>query len=159
MIDTGMKGITRGDLHGKLGVRAGSTGWVNCSEVRVPQENRLGEEGEGFKIAMSALDNGRYTVGSGATGLIRASLEASVKYAKERKTFGKEIGKHQLVQQKIATMVQKYETARLLYLRAGWMKLRSSRWWTSTPRAASFQRGGASRCERRCCSAVSSLSR
>ncbi len=122
MIDTSMKGVTRGDLHGKLGVRAGSTGWVNCSDVRVPQENRLGEEGEGFKIAMSALDNGRYTVGSGAAGLIRASLEASVKYAKERKTFGKEIGKHQLVQQKIAYMVQRYEIARLLYLRAGWMK-------------------------------------
>ncbi len=122
MIDTSMKGVTCGDLHGKLGVRAGSTGWVNCSDVRVPQENRIGEEGEGFKIAMSALDNGRYTVGSGAAGLIRASLDASVKYAKERKTFGKEIGKHQLIQQKIAYMVQRYEIARLLYLRAGWMK-------------------------------------
>jgi glutaryl-CoA dehydrogenase (non-decarboxylating) len=122
MIDTSTKGVTCGDLHGKLGVRAGSTGWVNCSDVRVPQENRIGEEGEGFKIAMSALDNGRYTVGSGAAGLIRASLDASVKYAKERKTFGKEIGKHQLIQQKIAYMVQRYEIARLLYLRAGWMK-------------------------------------
>lgn len=122
MIDTSMKGVTRGDIHGKLGVRAGSTGWVNCSDVRVPQENRIGAEGEGFRIAMSALDNGRYTVGSGATGLIRASLEASVKYANERKTFGKEIGKHQLIQQKIAFMVQKYEIGRLLYLRAGWMK-------------------------------------
>ncbi|NTU62547.1 MAG: butyryl-CoA dehydrogenase [Chloroflexi bacterium] len=122
MIDTSMKGVTCGDLHGKLGVRAGSTGWVNCSDVRVPQENRIGEEGEGFKIAMSALDNGRYTVGSGAAGIIRASLEASVKYAKERTTFGKEIGKHQLIQQKIAYMVQRYEIARLLYLRAGWMK-------------------------------------
>jgi len=71
---------------------------------------------------MSALDNGRYTVGSGAAGLIRASLEASVKYAKERRTFGKEIGKHQLIQQKIAYMVQRYEIARLLYLRAGWLK-------------------------------------
>ncbi len=122
MIDTSMPGVTRGDLHGKLGVRAGSTGWVNCSDVRVPLENRIGAEGEGFKIAMSALDNGRYTVGSGAAGLIRASLEASVKYAKERKAFGKEIGKHQLIQQKIAHMVQRYEIARLLYLRAGWMK-------------------------------------
>lgn len=122
MIDTNETGITTGDLHGKLGVRAGSTGWVNCNDVRVPQENRIGEEGEGFKIAMSALDNGRYTVGSGATGLIRASLEASVKYAKERKTFGKEIGKHQLIQQKIAYMVQQYEIGRLLYLRAGWLK-------------------------------------
>ena len=127
MIETDRPGVTRGDLHGKLGVRAGSTGWVNCSDVRVPKENRIGEEGEGFRIAMSALDNGRYTVGSGATGLIRASLEASVKYANERKAFGKEIGKHQLIQQKIAYMVQRYEAARLLYLRAGWMKNRGLR--------------------------------
>jgi glutaryl-CoA dehydrogenase (non-decarboxylating) len=127
IVETDRPGVTRGDIHGKLGVRAGSTGWVNCSDVRVPQENRLGEEGEGFKIAMSCLDNGRYTVGAGATGLIRASLEASVKYAKERKAFGKEIGKHQLIQQKIAYMTQTYEIARLLYLRAGWMKNRGLR--------------------------------
>jgi len=122
MVETSMKGVTRGDIHGKLGVRAGSTGWVNCQEVRVPASHRIGEEGEGFKIAMSCLDNGRYTVASGAAGLIRASLEASVKYAKERKTFGREIGKHQLIQQKIAYMTQRYEVARLLYLRAGWLK-------------------------------------
>ncbi|MGH2593749.1 MAG: acyl-CoA dehydrogenase family protein [Anaerolineae bacterium] len=122
VIETDMKGVTTGDIHGKLGVRAGSTGWVNCKDVRVPASHRIGEEGEGFKIAMSCLDNGRYTVGSGAAGLIRASLEASVKYANFRKTFGKEIGKHQLIQQKIAYMSQKYEIARLLYLRAGWMK-------------------------------------
>jgi alkylation response protein AidB-like acyl-CoA dehydrogenase len=122
LVETDLKGVTTGDLHGKLGVRAGSTGWVNCNDVRVPAGHRLGEEGEGFKIAMSCLDNGRYTVGAGATGLIRAALEASVKYAKERKTFGREIGKHQLIQQKIAFMAQQYEIGRLLYLRAGWMK-------------------------------------
>jgi len=122
IIETDRPGVTRGDLHGKLGVRAGSTGWVNCAEVRVPAANRLGEEGEGFKIAMSCLDNGRYTVGSGAVGLIRAALEASVRYAHSRHTFGREIGKHQLVQQKIARMVRDYEMGRLLYLRAGWLK-------------------------------------
>jgi alkylation response protein AidB-like acyl-CoA dehydrogenase len=122
LIETDRPGVTRGDIHGKLGVRAGSTGWVNCSDVRVPAANRLGQEGEGFKIAMSCLDNGRYTVGAGAVGLIRASLEASVRYAKSRKTFGREIGRHQLVQQKIARMVRDYEMGRLLYLRAGWMK-------------------------------------
>jgi alkylation response protein AidB-like acyl-CoA dehydrogenase len=122
VIETDRAGVTRGDIHGKLGVRAGSTGWVNCSDVRVPAANRLGEEGEGFKIAMSCLDNGRYTVGSGAVGLIRASLEASVKYANTRKTFGREIGKHQLVQQKIARMVRDYELGRLQYLKVGWMK-------------------------------------
>ena len=122
IVEADWPGVTRGDIHGKLGVRAGSTGWVSCQDVRVPVENRLGEEGEGFKIAMSCLDNGRYTVGSGAVGLIRASLEASIAYAKSRKAFGKEIAKHQLVQQKIARMVRDYELGRLQYLRVGWMK-------------------------------------
>ena len=122
IIETDRPGVTRGDIHGKLGVRAGSTGWVNCQDVRIPVGNRLGEEGEGFKIAMSCLDNGRYTVGSGAVGLIRASLEASVKYANERKTFGREIGKHQLVQQKIARMARDYEYGRLMTLKVGWLK-------------------------------------
>ena len=122
MVTSDMDGVTSGDIHGKLGVRAGSTGWVNCQDVRVPASHRIGEEGEGFKIAMSCLDNGRYTVASGATGLIRASLEASIKYAQERETFGKAIAKHQLIQQKIAHMQQWYDCARLLYLRAGWLK-------------------------------------
>jgi alkylation response protein AidB-like acyl-CoA dehydrogenase len=122
LIETDRPGVTTGDIHGKLGVRAGSTGWVNCADVRVPAANRLGEEGEGFKIAMSCLDNGRYTVGSGAVGLIRASLEASVRYAQSRQAFGREIGKHQLIQQKIAHMARDYEIGRLLYLQAGWLK-------------------------------------
>jgi len=122
MITRDMPGVTTGDIHGKLGVRAGSTGWIAMQDVRVPAGNRIGEEGEGFKIAMSALDNGRYTVASGATGLIRACLEESIRYAKERTTFGKPIAEHQLIKQKIAHMALWYETARLLYLRAGWMK-------------------------------------
>lgn len=71
---------------------------------------------------MSCLDNGRYTVGSGAVGLIRAALDASVSYANTRKAFGKEIGKHQLVQQKIARMVRDYEYGHLMTLKVGWMK-------------------------------------
>jgi alkylation response protein AidB-like acyl-CoA dehydrogenase len=122
LIEHDRPGVTCGDIEGKMGVRAGSTGWINCQDVRIPAENRIGQEGEGFKIAMSALDNGRYTVAAGATGLIRASMEASVKYAHEREAFGREIGKFQLVQQKIAYMVQFYDAARLMYLRAGWMK-------------------------------------
>jgi len=127
LVELDSPGVTTGDLHGKLGVRAGSTGWLAFQDVEVPLENRIGEEGEGFKIAMSCLDNGRYTVAAGATGLIRASLEASVRYANERKAFGREIGKFQLVQQKIARMVESYEAARLLYLRAGWMKNKGMR--------------------------------
>ncbi len=115
-------GVTRGDIKGKMGVRAGSTGWIAMQDVRIPVENRIGEEGEGFRIAMSCLDNGRYTVAAGATGLIRAALEASVRYANERQAFGRAIGKFQLIQAKIADMVEFYDAARLLYLRAGWMK-------------------------------------
>jgi glutaryl-CoA dehydrogenase (non-decarboxylating) len=122
MIELDTPGVTTGDIHGKMGVRAGSTGWIALQDARVPAENRIGEEGEGFKIAMSCLDNGRYTVAAGATGLIRACLEASVRYSKERKAFERELGRFQLIQQKIARMVQFYDAARLLYLRAGWMK-------------------------------------
>jgi alkylation response protein AidB-like acyl-CoA dehydrogenase len=122
LVEMDRPGVTAGDLHGKLGVRAGSTGWIAFQDVRVPAENRLGQEGEGFKIAMSCLDNGRYTVAAGATGLIRACLDASIKYARQRNAFGKEIGRFQLVQQKLARMVASYDAARLLYLRAGWLK-------------------------------------
>jgi glutaryl-CoA dehydrogenase (non-decarboxylating) len=122
LVELDRPGVSRGDIHGKLGVRAGSTGWIAFQDVRLPAGNRIGQAGEGFKIAMACLDNGRYTVAAGATGLIRACLEASVKYARQRQAFGKEIGKFQLVQQKIARMVQFYDAARLLYLRAGWMK-------------------------------------
>jgi len=145
LVELERPGVKTGDLHGKLGMRAGSTGWIAMQDVRVPEGNRIGEEGEGFKIAMACLDNGRYTVAAGATGLIRACLEASTRYAQERQAFGRQIGRFQLVQQKIATMVQSYEAARLLYLRAGWMKnqgLRNTREtslakWFSTE--ASFQ--------------------
>lgn len=122
IVTSDMPGVTTGDIHGKLGVRAGSTGWVKMEDVEVPVANRLGEEGEGFKIAMSCLDNGRFTVATGATGLIRACLEESIKYAHERETFGKPIGHHQLVKQKIALMQQWYDSASLLCFRAGWMK-------------------------------------
>lgn len=115
-------GITRGDIHGKLGVRAGSTGWISFQDVRVPAENMVGEEGEGFKVTMSAFDSGRYTVAAGAVGIIRASLEASVEYAMERTAFGGPIANHQLIQQKIAGMARSYEIGRLLYLKAGWLK-------------------------------------
>jgi glutaryl-CoA dehydrogenase (non-decarboxylating) len=122
LLEADRPGVTRGDIHGKLGIRAGSTGWVNCQDVRLPARLRLGEEGEGFKIAMSCLDGGRYTVAAGATGLIRACLEASLRYAGQRQAFGRELGHFQLVQHKIAGMVRSYEMARLLYLQAGWMK-------------------------------------
>ena len=111
----------------KWGILAGNTGYFTMDEVEVPEENLLGQPGEGFKIAMFALDQGRFTVAAGATGLIRACRDASVKYAKERKTFGVEIGQHQLVKEMIAQMESDYQSARLLWLRAGWLKNQGQR--------------------------------
>jgi glutaryl-CoA dehydrogenase (non-decarboxylating) len=122
LVELDSPGITRDDIHGKLGIRAGSTGWINFQDVRVPAKNILGEEGEGFKVTMSAFDSGRYTVAAGATGLIRASMEASKNYANERDAFGKRISDLQLIQSKIARMSLDYQAARLLYIKAGWMK-------------------------------------
>ena len=127
IVERTFPGVSTRGFKGKLGIRAGNTGEVFFSDVRVPIENRLGEEGEGFKIAMAALDNGRFTVAAGAVGLIEASLEASVKYCHERKTFGKEIGKHQLVQQMIAQMSSDLEISRLLVYKAGWLKNQGKR--------------------------------
>ncbi len=122
IVERAMPGFTSGTIHGKMGIRAGNTGYFSLQDVRVPQENMLGEEGEGFKIAMFALEQGRYTVAAGATGVIRASRDASVAYALERETFGTKIANHQLVKQKIAEMEADYQMCRLLYLRAGWLK-------------------------------------
>jgi glutaryl-CoA dehydrogenase (non-decarboxylating) len=109
-------------LKEKWGILAGNTGFFKMDDVEVPAENLLGREGEGFKIAMFALDQGRYTVAAGATGLIRACRDASVKYAKERKAFGSAIADYQLVKEMIAQMESDYQAARLLWLRAGFLK-------------------------------------
>lgn len=119
VVERTLPGVRTAPLHGKLGVRAGNTGVVALEDVRVPIENRIGEEGEGFKIAMSALDKGRYTVAAGAVGTICACLEASVRYSHERLAFGEPIGKKQLVQQMIARMVQARDIGRLLYEQVG----------------------------------------
>ncbi|HEX6270017.1 MAG TPA: acyl-CoA dehydrogenase family protein [Anaerolineales bacterium] len=138
IIDLHSNGIKTGDIHGKLGVRAGATGWISFTDVKVPVENRIGEEGEGFKITMTGFDHGRYTVASGGTGIIRACLEASVRYAKTRSTFGKSIAEHQLIQEKIAKMAQDYEIARLLYLQSGWMQNMGKRNTLQTSYAKKF---------------------
>lgn len=127
IVERTFEGVETKAIKGKLGIRAGNTGEVFLSDVKVPVSNRLGEEGEGFKIAMAALDNGRFTVAAGACGLIEASLEASLKYCHERKTFGKEIGQHQLVQQMIAKMSANLEVSRLLVYKAGWLKNQGKR--------------------------------
>jgi glutaryl-CoA dehydrogenase (non-decarboxylating) len=122
IVERAMKGFSSGTIHGKMGIRAGNTGYFNLNDVRVPAENLVGEEGEGFKIAMFALEQGRYTVASGATGIIRASRDASIAYANTRETFGTRIANHQLVKQKIAEMEADYQMSHLLWLRAGYLK-------------------------------------
>jgi glutaryl-CoA dehydrogenase (non-decarboxylating) len=122
IVERGFRGFSSATLKEKWGILAGNTGSFKMDEVEVPRENLVGQEGEGFKIAMFALDQGRYTVAAGATGLIRACRDASVKYAKERKAFGVEIGSHQLVKEMIARMESDYQTSRLLWQRAGWLK-------------------------------------
>lgn len=122
LVERRFKGFSSGTLKHKWGILAGNTGYFKLDEVEVPEENVLGRPGEGFKIAMFALDQGRYTVAAGATGLVRACRDASVKYARERQTFGVEIGQHQLVKEMIAQMESDYQAARLLWLRSGWLK-------------------------------------
>jgi glutaryl-CoA dehydrogenase (non-decarboxylating) len=122
MVERACKGFSSGTLKEKWGILAGNTGFFKMDDVEVPQENLVGRAGEGFKIAMFALDQGRFTVAAGATGLIRACRDASVSYAKQRKTFGVEIGSHQLVKEMIAQMESDYQAARLLWMRAGWLK-------------------------------------
>jgi glutaryl-CoA dehydrogenase (non-decarboxylating) len=122
IVERAFRGFSSATLTEKWGILAGNTGSFKMEEVEVPQDNLVGREGEGFKIAMFALDQGRYTVAAGATGLIRACRDASVKYARERKTFGVEIGSHQLVKEMIAQMESDYQTSRLLWQRSGWLK-------------------------------------
>lgn len=122
VVDREAEGFSSRPIKGKLGVRAGNTGQIFFDNVRVPEENRIGEEGDGFKVAMSALDHGRYTVAAGAVGIIQACLDACVPYANERKVGGEPIGSKQLVQQMIANMAAGLEIGRLLYYKVGWMK-------------------------------------
>src|SRR6266852_5896180 len=122
VLGKGMPGFTSRDQEHKLGVWAGSTGELFFENVEVPAENLIGEEGQGFEIAMYGLDQGRFTVAAGAVGVIRACLERSTEYARERETFGQQIGKYQFVQDMIAEMVLGYETSKLLVMQAAWMK-------------------------------------
>jgi glutaryl-CoA dehydrogenase (non-decarboxylating) len=127
IVERAWEGVETRQIPHKLGIWAGSTGEVFYANVQVPAENLVAEEGEGFKVAMHSLDQGRFTVAAGAVGVIRACLEASVKYANERHTFGKRIGEHQFVQDMIADMVLGYETSRLLVLQAADAKNRGVR--------------------------------
>ncbi len=127
LIDAERAGFHRGKTEPKLGIRASATCEIELTDYECPVEHRLGEEGEGFKIAMSVLDAGRIGIASQAVGIARAAYEASIDYARERKAFGKEIGSFQMIQAKIADMKTRLEAASLLTLRAAWAKMESAR--------------------------------
>jgi glutaryl-CoA dehydrogenase (non-decarboxylating) len=122
LIKRGAEGLRTESITGKLGVRAGNVGRIYLDHVFVPDEDRLGEEGEGFAIAMSALDNGRFGVAAGSVGVIRACIEASTERCHSRKTFGEEIGRHQLVQQMLAKMIAARDVGELLVRQVAQMK-------------------------------------
>jgi glutaryl-CoA dehydrogenase (non-decarboxylating) len=122
LLEKGTPGFSAVDTENKLGLWAGSTGELFFENVEVSADHVIGQEGQGFEIAMHSLDQGRFTVAAGAVGVIRACLERSVAYARERETFGQPIGKYQLVQDMIAQMVLGYETSKLLVMQAAWMK-------------------------------------
>jgi glutaryl-CoA dehydrogenase (non-decarboxylating) len=122
IVERTMPGFSSGTIHGKMGIKAGNTGYFSLQDVRVPAANMLGNPGEGFKIAMFSLENGRYTVASGATGVIRASRDAAIAYANTREVQGQKIANFQLVKQKIADMEADYEMCHLLWAKAGYLK-------------------------------------
>ena len=146
IVERSFKGFSSYSIKEKWGILAGNTGGFAMDNVEVPAANLVGQEGEGFKVAMFALESGRYTVAAGATGLVRACLDASLKYARERKTFGQPIGDHQLVKEMLAGMVSDYDASRLLWLRAGWLKNKGVRNNRETSLAKWFSTVASERC-------------
>lgn len=122
MIDTGREGFHRGKTEPKLGIRASATCEIEFQDYVALPEEVVGEEGQGFKIAMSVLDSGRIGIASQAVGIARAAYERTIEYVRERKAFGQPIGAFQMTQAKIADMKCKLDSAMLLTLRAAWLK-------------------------------------
>jgi alkylation response protein AidB-like acyl-CoA dehydrogenase len=125
IVDTQREGFSRGKVEPKLGIRASATCEIEFTDYKLPVEDRIGEEGRGFAIAMGVLDAGRIGIAAQAVGLARAAYEASVAYARERKSFGQPIASFQMIQAKIADMKCRLEAATLLTLKAAWAKQQS----------------------------------
>jgi butyryl-CoA dehydrogenase len=122
LVDTDQPGFQPQEIHHKLGLRGSDTASIGLDDVEVTDDQMLGEIGDGFKVAMSSLDSGRYSVASGCVGICQGCVDASVKYSKEREQFGRPIASFQLVQQMIANMVVDTDAARMLVWRAGFLK-------------------------------------
>lgn len=126
LVESDQPGFERGKKEPKLGIRASATSEIIFDDYHCPVENRLGEEGEGFKIAMTVLDAGRIGIASQAVGIAEAALEASVEFAKEREAFGRKIGQFQMIQQKLADMKCRLEASRLLVYQAALAKMQAA---------------------------------
>jgi alkylation response protein AidB-like acyl-CoA dehydrogenase len=122
LVPTDTPGFSTQEIHGKMGLHGSDTASIALDDVEVPDDAMMGEVGDGFKIAMSALDSGRYSVAAGCVGVCQGSLDHSVAYAKEREQFGRPIASFQLVQAMIADMRVQTDAARLLVFRAGFLK-------------------------------------
>ena len=122
IVEKGMDGFVVGPKENKMGIRGSDTHSLMFTDVKVPKENRIGEDGFGFKFAMTTLSGGRIGIAAQALGVASGSLELALKYAKERKSFGKPICEHQAIAFKLADMATEIEAARLLCLRAAWQK-------------------------------------
>ncbi|MBI5343497.1 MAG: acyl-CoA dehydrogenase [Deltaproteobacteria bacterium] len=127
ILDMKLEGVSVGKLEHKMGIKASPTASIIMEDVKIPAENRLGNEGDGFKIAMHTLDGGRIGIASQAIGIARASLEDALAYAKERKQFGQPISEFQAIQWMLADMATEIDAARLLNYRAAWLKDRKAR--------------------------------
>jgi alkylation response protein AidB-like acyl-CoA dehydrogenase len=122
IVERNWPGVSVGQRENKLGIRASDTTSVSFNDVKVPKENRIGEDGFGFKFAMKTLDGGRIGIASQALGIASGAYEFALNYSKQRKAFGKEIMHHQAIQFKLADMVTRINAARLLCLKAAWQK-------------------------------------
>jgi butyryl-CoA dehydrogenase len=146
VVPTDTPGFSTQEIHGKMGLRGSDTASIALDDVEVPAGALLGEVGDGFKVAMTALDSGRYSVGAGCVGICRGSLEASVAYSRERHQFGRPIAAFQLVQAMIAEQRVLTDAARLLVWRAGWLKDRGRPSTTETSIAKLHATEAAQRC-------------
>ncbi|RJP18134.1 MAG: acyl-CoA dehydrogenase [Candidatus Abyssobacteria bacterium SURF_5] len=149
LVDTDIKGFSSRQIHGKLGLKSADTSSLTLEDVKVSNDALLGKVGDGFKIAMSALDNGRYSVAAGCVGICQACIDASVKYSQERMAFGRPIAGFQLVQELIADMVVDTEAARLLVFQAGHLKNKGVRNTRETALAKLYASEAALRCSNR----------
>src|SRR5260370_22012858 len=119
LVDTDQPGFQPQEIEQKLGLRGSDTASIGLDDVEVTDEQMLGDVGDGFKVAMSNLDSGRYSVAAGCVGICQGSLDASVKYAKEREQFGRPIASFQLVQEMLTDIAVKTDAARMLVWRRG----------------------------------------